>query len=1062
MLEIGNGSGLLLWELASRVAHVTGVDPSPLTQERNRARAAEEGIGNVELRTGFAHETGDLLGDGERFDLILLASTVQFFPGPRYLERVLRWALGRLAPGGAVLIADVLDARRREELRQAVETRREAAGLAVDPGAARRQELYLDAELFRDLGAEASIHTRGAGFPNELGFRYDVLLSPGDRPRRKRLWTGRHVERSAAERLPAVAGPEDVAYVIHTSGSTGEPKGIVVQHRPAANLVDWINQTFGVGAEDRGLFVTSLAFDLSVYDIFGLLAVGGTVHVATGEELADPDRLVALLRGGGITLWDSAPAALVRLAPLFPAQADKGSLLRLVMLSGDWIPVTMPDRVRGSFPRAKVMALGGATEATVWSNWYPVGVVDPRWPSIPYGRPISNAHYHVLDAGFSPCPIGVAGDLYIGGDVLCAGYTRADLTAAAFLPDPFGAISRPGMRIYRTGDRARYGTDGNLEFLGRLDQQVKVRGYRIELGEIEVALARLAGVREAVVLAREDEPGDKRLVAYVVPLADAVLSAGELREGLRGGLPEYMVPSAFVLLEALPVTANGKLDRRALPAPVWGAEGGEFELPRTPVETALAEIWAEILGVSPIGREDDFFDLGGHSLLATQMVSRVRETFGVELALRTLFERPTLADLSEALAEAVSERAVEEPASGPVLRRVERTGSEELPLSFAQERLWFLDQLEPGGSSYNIAQAVRLAGRLDVAALGRTLTEIVRRHEALRTTFSVTGGETPVQRIAPAGVMALPLVDLGALPAGRGQELARRLVAEESRHPFDLVRGPLVRSALLRLAADEHVLSIDVHHIVSDGWSTAILLRELGLLYRAYVAGEPSPLPELPLQYADFAAWQRQWLSGAVLAEQLGYWRERLAGAPGVLELPADRPRPAVQSLRGANRSFTLPAALSADLAALAQRRGGDPVHGAAGGARRPPAPPERAARPRPRLAGRQPQPAGDRRAGGLFRQHPGAARRSRRRPELPRAARQGARDDAGGLRPPGSAVREAGRGAGSRAQPLPRAAVPGPARLAERAAGGGGAAGADPGAAGGRGGPPSSSSASS
>ena len=748
VLEIGNGSGLLLWELAARAGHVTGIDPSPLTQGRNRERAAAEGIANVELLTGFAHEAGDLLGDGERFDLILLASTVQFFPGPRYLERVVRWALDRLTPGGALLIADVLDARRREELARATA---EHGGA----GAAARQELFLDEDLFRDLGARASVHhrsDRSAGFPNELRFRYDVLLQPGavSPRRRKRLWTGAHAASLPSAPLPAVAGPEDVAYVIHTSGSTGKPKGIVVAHRSAVNLIDCLNRYFGVGPDDRGLFVTSLCFDLSVYDIFGVLAAGGTVHVATAEELADPDRLVGLLRTGGITLWNSAPAALVRLAPVFPALPETASRLRLVFLAGDWIPVTLPDRIRQAFPRAQVVNFGGTTETTVFSNWFPIGAVDPAWPSIPNGRPLANNTNHALDAALSPCPIGVPGDLYIGGDGVSLGYVgRPDLTAAAFLPDPFAAREgRPGMRLYRTGDRGRYGADGNLEFLGRLDDQVKLRGFRIELGEIEVALSRHPGVREAVVLAREHEAGDTRLVAYVVPSAGAApesLSAVELRDGLRRSLPEYMLPSAFVLLDSLPVTTNGKLDRQALPAPEWGG-AAEFAAAHTPVEEALAAIWSQVLGVPRVGREDSFFALGGHSLLATQMVSRVRVAFGVEMPLRALFERPRLADLAAAVEElrAAGGAVFSSASSG---RRTDLAAS---PLSFAQERLWFLDQLEPGGSSYNIPQAVRLTGRLDVALLGGSLAEIVRRHESLRTTFERTAAGSPAQVIRPA------------------------------------------------------------------------------------------------------------------------------------------------------------------------------------------------------------------------------------------------------------------------------------------------------------------------
>jgi amino acid adenylation domain-containing protein len=920
VLEIGSGSGLLLWEMASRVARVTGIDPSPRTQERNREHAQREGIANVDLLTGFAHELDGLLGGEERFDLVLLASTVQFFPGPRYLERVVRWALGRLAPGGALLIADVLDARRREELRQAVEEQRRQRGLDVmggTGGAARRQELFLDEDLFRDLGA-AAVHHRTEGFPNELRFRYDVLLTPaaGDGGRRKRLWTGWHVDRRPAGRLPQAGSPDDIAYVIHTSGSTGEPKGIVVQHRPAANLVDWINKTFEVGPEDRGLFVTSLCFDLSVYDIFGVLGAGGTVHVATRDELADPDHLVRLLRTGGITLWDSAPAALVQLAPLFPAEPDASSRLRRVLLSGDWIPVTLPDRVRHAFPRARVMALGGATEATVWSNWFPVGVVDPGWPSIPYGRPISNARYHVLDAGFAPCPIGVPGDLYIGGDCLCAGYRRPELTAKAFLPDPFSGA--PGSRLYRTGDRARYLVDGNLEFLGRLDQQVKVRGYRIELGEIEVALARHPGLREAVVLVREDEPGDRRLVAYVVPSAEPCPSSAELRDGLRQTLPEYMIPSAFVALAELPVTPNGKLDRQALPAPQWSAGTG-LVAPRTPVEKRLAAIWSDVLGVPQVGLEDNFFDLGGHSLLATQMVSRVRESFGVELALRTLFERPRLDELAAWLAGEEGEEGKEQAWGAPIVR-VSR--EEPQVLSFAQQRLWFLDQLEPGSPVYNVPAAVELSGRLDEAALAAAFGEVVRRHKVLRTTFRMIAGQ-PMQVVAEPSGFDLPVVDLRGLPGRERDEETSRLAAAEARRPFDLARGPLLRAVLLRLGAEEHVALAVMHHVVSDGWSLGILVRELGAFYAAFLQGRPSPLPEFAVQYTDFAAWQRRHLSGELLKSELAWWRGHLAGMPQVLDLPADHPRPAVRTVRGAERGFTIGHETLAGLTGLCQRHGG-------------------------------------------------------------------------------------------------------------------------------------------
>ncbi|HSF39388.1 MAG TPA: non-ribosomal peptide synthase/polyketide synthase [Thermoanaerobaculia bacterium] len=719
---------------------------------------------------------------------------------------------------------------------------------------------------------------------------------------------------------PRRASPDDLAYIIFTSGSTGTPKGVMVRHRPVINLLRWAYRAFAFSPADRVLFVTSLSFDLSVFDIFGLLGAGGSIRIADEEEIREPERLLQALVEEPITFWDSAPAALEQTVPFLAPVLDRldpqaRPALRLVFLSGDWIPVTLPGRIRERFPEARVVALGGATEATVWSNVFPVLRVEPSWTSIPYGRPIENARYHVLDVQLAPCPVGVPGDLYIGGDCLADGYAREPvLTAHKFVPDPWGAT--PGGRLYRTGDRARYRPDGNLEFLGRLDHQVKIRGFRIELGEIEAALATLPGVREAAVVVREDrsEEGgrDRRLVAYVA--GDAAADA--LRQSLRERLPDYMVPAAFVTLAALPLTANGKVDRKALPAPEWQGSEEDYLAPRTPVEEILAGIWAELLGLERVGAADHFFELGGHSLLATQVTSRLRGAFGVEIPLRTLFEAPTLAELAERVETA--RRAGAGPMAPPLVP-VLREGP--LPLSFAQQRLWFLHQMDPRSPVYNMPFSFRLSGLLAIPALAASLTEVVRRHETLRTTL-VLSGNGPVQSIAPPARQPLPRVDLSALPVEVREETALRLGVEEARRPFDLARPPVVRTLLLRLAEREHVLLFTIHHVSGDGWSVDVLSRELVELYGAAVEGRPARLPELPVQYADFAVWQRSWLQGAALTAQIDYWRHRLAGAPALLELPLDRPRPPVQSFRGRRCRLRLPAGLRESLLRLGRTQG--------------------------------------------------------------------------------------------------------------------------------------------
>ncbi|HEU4451992.1 MAG TPA: condensation domain-containing protein, partial [Longimicrobium sp.] len=486
---------------------------------------------------------------------------------------------------------------------------------------------------------------------------------------------------------------------------------------------------------------------------------------------------------------------------------------------------------------------------------------------------------------------------------------RPGLTAERFVPDPFAA--EPGARMYRTGDRLRWKADGRLEFVGRVDEQVKIRGFRIEPGEIEAVLSAHAEVREARVIVGEDASGEKRLVAYVVGDVETDALRGHLRESL----PEYMVPAAFVVLDALPLTPNGKLDVRALPAPELGSAEGRSVAPGTPVEEVLAGIWGEVLRLERVGVHESFFELGGHSLMAIRVVSRIRAVFGVELPLRALFEGPTVAELAVRVEEM---RQAELPLLPPVVP-VERTGA--LPLSFAQERLWFIDRLEPGSTAYNMAWPLRLRGAPDIGALERAVGEIVRRHEALRTTFGEVDG-SPVQVIAPFGGFALQVEDLSALSEVDREAAVGRRAGEVAGRAYDLSAGPLFRAALLRLGAEDHALLLGMHHIVSDGWSMGVLFRELSSLYEAFREGRESPLPEPAVQYADYAAWQREHLRGEMLELQLSYWRDRLADAPALLELPTDRPRPAVQTFRGASERVELSGELLERLRALGRSEG--------------------------------------------------------------------------------------------------------------------------------------------
>jgi amino acid adenylation domain-containing protein/non-ribosomal peptide synthase protein (TIGR01720 family) len=719
------------------------------------------------------------------------------------------------------------------------------------------------------------------------------------------------IQSESADAPEVEVAPEGLAYVIYTSGSTGRPKGAMNAHRGVVNRLLWMQAEYGLRQDDVVLQKTPFSFDVSVWEFFWPLITGARLVLARPEGHREPGYLSEIIARAGVTTLHFVPSMLR--AFLEHGDAAACGSVRRVVSSGEALPAELVGRFFDVLPHAELHNLYGPTEAAVDVTSWPCTPADAG-RAVPIGRPIANTRVYIVGRrSQEPSPARIPGELHIGGVQVGRGYLgRPALTAATFVPDPFSA--EPGARLYRTGDLARWRPDGAVEYLGRMDHQVKVRGFRVELGEIESVLASHPAVRETVVVAREDVPGDARLVAYVVAAGEAA-GAEALRAFLRTRLPEHMVPSALVAMDALPLSPNGKIDRRALPAPERGGRGTEaFVAPRTPVEETLAGVWAEILRLERVGVTDDFFHLGGHSLLATRVMSRIREVFGVELPLRTLFDAPVL--------EAFAARVDAVRRTGGVLLPPVVAGPRpaRVPLSFGQERMWYVDQLEPGSPLFNVPSMLRLSGPLDVDALGRALDEVVRRHEVLRTTLvPLEGG--PVQVVAPAGPVALPCEDLSALPEEERVAEARRRAAAEAAAPFSLSAGPLLRARLLRLEAGEHVLLLTLHHVVTDGWSMPLLQREISLLYAAFAQALPSPLPEPALQYADYALWQRAHLAGA-LEGQLAYWTETMAGAPELLELPWDRPRPAVQGHRGDRVGISLPAELSAQLRALGRAEG--------------------------------------------------------------------------------------------------------------------------------------------
>jgi len=713
----------------------------------------------------------------------------------------------------------------------------------------------------------------------------------------KELVPAAEIEKQPGENLDTAVMSRDTAYVIHTSGTTGVPKGVMEQHRPVVNVVEWVNRTCQVDTKDKLLFVASLGFDLSVYDIFGILATGASIVVVSQESIAEPHCLLDFLFREGITIWDSAPAALQQLAPFFPEVRKKNikSCLRWAFLSGDWIPVTLPDHLRETFRGVRVMAMGGATEATIWSNYFLVGQVDPGWPSIPYGKPLQNARYYILDHQLRPCPIGVAGELFISGQCLAVGYINdVELTAHKFKDNPFVK----GEKIYLTGDRARWFEDGNMEFLGRRDSQVKIRGHRIELGEIETQLLKHPDIETAIIIVREPgagkggrASGDQYLCAYYI--SNQELDAHLLKDFLARELPGYMIPLYFVKIDRIPLTVSGKVDRRALPEPE--KKSGQLGVvpPRNKVDKILIGIWSELLNIPEVDISIclNFFESGGHSLNAAELVSQIHRQFNVRIPLIEVFAFPTIREMSDYISRA-------EPLQFCSIEPVETR--EFNRQSSAQVRLYLTQEKDKTNKAYNMPLVLRLEGDLDLDRLAESFRRLIRRHESLRTSFGIIDGGL-IQWVHDKVEFEIEYYKVHELNEKNNKNFHGLL--DSFIRPFNLSCAPLVRVGVVQLGGNEegrHLLMIDMHHLISDGISLAIVRQESLKLY----VGEE--LPSLKLQYRDFSGWQSSEIAQAAIKNQKAYWMEMFQGPLPVIDIPTDYKRPVLPDFEGRVLKFEI------------------------------------------------------------------------------------------------------------------------------------------------------------
>ena len=698
---------------------------------------------------------------------------------------------------------------------------------------------------------------------------------------------------------------EQLAYVMYTSGSTGMPKGVMVPQRGITRLVKNTNY-IDLGPDDATGHISNVSFDAATLEIWGALLNGGRIAGIDKDTLLNREKFKQAL----IEKRVSAMFITVTLFNLYVSEdPSMFASVKNLLVGGEALDPNKIRAVLAANPPARLLNGYGPTENTTFTCCYHITQLAADAKTVPLGFPLANTTTYVVDQYFQLAPIGVAGELVTGGDGVALGYlNRDDLNAQKFVHDPFATT--PGAKLYRTGDVVRWRDDGSIEMLGRVDDQVKIRGFRIELGEIDAALGALPEVRECAVVVRNDDAGNKLLAAYVVPRDTgehgAIIST--IRQQLAGVLPKFMLPHAYVVLDALPLTSNGKLDRRALPAPDWSAQTAtDYVAPRNATEQALAQLWQEVLGVERIGVFDSFFDLGGHSLLATRLITRIEQHFGVQLPLRNLFENPTIAGTCDAIATA-------QDSNLPPLTARDRDASAPLPLSAAQQRLWIIDQLQPGSPMYNIPFAARINGKLDIDAFERAINEVISRHETLRTRFGVLPNNDGCQIVDAPAPWRLP-----QFAADNDRATLEQRVFAFMSAPFDLRQGPLFRAQLLRVDADNHIFIACMHHIISDGWSMDVLLHEISTLYQAFVRGQTSPLPPLAVQYADYALWQGQLMQAGVYDQQRDYWAQQLAGVP-TLQLPTDFARPPILDARGRVISFSIDAHTTRELHALAKQ----------------------------------------------------------------------------------------------------------------------------------------------